>query len=60
MNWTKNLKSFEIYINGTCILKTYSEEKAIDIAQRRSGQLFEQRKVEVVDTETGEIKYQLN
>lgn len=55
-----NLQAWQIYVNGTPIRKTYSKTKAINIAQIRCGCLFEQRKVEVVDTITGEVVYQIN
>lgn len=60
MKWTNNLQAWEIYINGTCLKKVYSKKKAIDLAQKWCGQLFEQRKTEVVDTITGEVIYQIN
>lgn len=51
---------YHIYVNGTHIKSSYSLKKAIDIAQQRSGQLFEQRKVEVINSLTGEVIYQIN
>lgn len=60
MKWNNNLQSWDIYINGTCVHKVYSKKKAIDLAQKWCGELFEQRKVEVIDTLTGEVIYQLN
>lgn len=56
----KILQAWEVYINGTCVRKCYSKKKAIDIAYKMCGQLFEQRKTEVVDTLTGEIIFQIN
>lgn len=55
-----NMQAWEIYINGSCVRKVYSKKKAIDLAQKWCGQLFEHRKTEVVDTMTGEVIYQLN
>lgn len=60
MKWTNNLQAWEIYVNGSRIRKVYSRKKAIDLAQKWCGQLFEQRKTEVVDTLTGEVVYQIN
>lgn len=60
MKWTNNLQAWEIYINGTCVRKVYSRKKAINLALIWCGQLFEQRKVEVVDTSTGEVIFQIN
>lgn len=60
MKWQDLRQAYEVYVNGTMILQTYSKKKAINIAQIRCGQLFESRKTEVVDTITGEIIYQLN
>lgn len=53
-------QAWEIYVNGTCLRKVYSKRKAIDLAQKWCGELFEQRKTEVIDTMTGEIIYQIN
>ena len=60
MNWKNFNESFDIYINGSCVRRTYSRNKAINLAQKWCGQLFEQRKVEVVNTISGEVIYQLN
>lgn len=60
MKWQNYTQAWDIYINGTCLRKTYSKNKAIDLAQKWSGQLFEQRKIEVIDTLTGEVIYQIN
>ena len=60
MNWKTNMQAWEVYVNGTCIRKVYSKKKAINIAQIRCGQLFEDRKTEVVDTLTGEVIFQIN
>ena len=60
MNWSDLRQAYDVYVNGTMILHTYSKKKAINIAQIRCGQLFEQRKTEVVDSITGEVIYQLN
>lgn len=60
MNWNIYKKSWDIYINGTAVKRVYNEKKAIDLAQKWCGQLFEKRKTEVVDTQTGEIIYQIN
>ena len=60
MNWKNFNESFDIYINGSCVRRTYSRNKAINLDQKWCGQLFEQRKVEVVNTISGEVIYQLN
>lgn len=60
INNTYIRQTWEVYVNGTCIRRTYSKTKAIDIAQIRCGCLFDQRKCEVVDTITGEVVYQIN
>lgn len=60
MKWEYYGKGWEIYINSSCIRKVYSKNKAIDLAQKWCGELFEQRKVEVVDCLTGEVIYQIN
>lgn len=54
------LQAWEVYINGTCLRKVYSKKKAIDLAQKWCGELFEERKTEVVETITGEVIYQIN
>lgn len=59
-NWNNLRQTYDVYVNGTKIMQTYSKNKAINIAQLRCGQLFESRKTEVVDTITGEVIYQLN
>lgn len=60
MKRINNHQAWEVYINGTCLRKVYSKRKAIDLAQKWCGELFEQRKTEVVDTITGEVIYQIN
>ena len=60
MNWKDYNESYDIYVNGSCLRRTYSKKKAIDLAQKWCGQMFEQRKVEVVNTISGEVIYQLN
>lgn len=60
MKWTNNLQMWEVYVNGTCLRKIYSKKKAIELANKWCGELFEQRKTEVVDTITGEVIYQIN
>lgn len=53
-------ESWDLYVNGTKIKKVYSKQKAINLANKWCGELFEQRKVEVVDALTGEVVYQIN
>lgn len=60
MKWNDLRQAYDVYVNGTMIKHTYSKSKAINIAQMRCGQLFENRKTEVVDSITGEVIYQLN
>lgn len=60
MKQNNNLQTWEIYINGTCVRKCYSKNKAINLSQKWCGELFEKRKTEVIDTLTGEVIYQLN
>lgn len=57
---TQREHAWEIYINGKCVRKVYSKSKAINLAETWCGQLFEQRKTEVVDTMTGKVIYQIN
>lgn len=60
MKWINNSQAWDVYINGTCVRRVYSKNKAINLAQVWCGQLFEQRKTEVVDTITGEVIYRVN
>lgn len=54
------MKHYQIYINGTKIRRVYSKNRAIDLAQKWCGCLFENQKTEVIDTTTGEVIYQIN
>lgn len=56
----KYLEAWEIHINGTKVRKVYSKNKAINLAQKWCGCLFETRKTEVINTLTGEVEYQIN
>lgn len=49
--------TFDIYVNGTRMLKVWGIKSAIKKAQSMAGDLFGVRLVEVVDIMTGEIKY---
>lgn len=55
----KLYEAYDIYVNGTCIARKYSKRGAIELAQLRSGQMFETRGVDVVDVNNGEIIYQI-
>lgn len=49
---------FEIYINGTKVYRKYGIKSAIAFAERTCGDLFGERRVEVVNADTGEVVYQ--
>lgn len=59
-NRFEQFQSYDIYVNGTRLRRCYSLTKAINLAQKWCGELFETRKTEVIDSYTGEILYHIN
>lgn len=49
--------TFDIYVNGSKVRRVWGIKSAIRVAQATAGDLFGMRLVEVIDINTGEIKY---
>lgn len=55
MNWANYPYVYDLYINSSKVTRIWGTSKALRLAEKQAGQLFEQRHVELVNIYTGEI-----
>lgn len=57
INWETYPHVYDLYVNSTKVTRIWGKSKALKLAEKQAGQLFEQRHVELININTGEIIY---
>lgn len=55
MNWKNYNDVYDMYINGSKIQRLWGKKHALHQAELQAGNLFETRRVELVNIHTGEV-----
>lgn len=58
-NWSTYMDVYDLYRNGTKIKRIWGRKAAIEIAEKTSGGLWGQNRIELINIKTGEVIYDI-